>query len=148
MAARSEEREGFTDHLTPQEIGWYFVRTFLLLPFFSAAVTVLSIHISRADQVKLEVDQYNNDIETLAERMTDAYRDDRDAVASQPPRLAIAKLTLLPEVIAMMHRSVLCLLLFPFSVLSALKPVLFPCLIFFLGFAPLHLIDSALLLPW
>ena len=52
--------------------------------------------------MKKEVDQYNNDIETLAERMTDAYRDDKEAISNH--RLAISKLTLLPEVIAMLHR--------------------------------------------
>jgi hypothetical protein len=54
------------------------------------------------DAIKKEVEQYNNDIETLAERMSDAYRDDRESISQN--QLAIAKLTLLPQVVIMLHR--------------------------------------------
>lgn len=54
------------------------------------------------DAVKKEVEQYNNDIETLAERMSDAYRDDKEAIAQD--KMAISKLQLLPEVVVMLHR--------------------------------------------
>jgi transcription factor SPN1 len=54
------------------------------------------------DAVKKEVEQYNNDIETLAERMSDAYRDDKESIAQNT--LAIAKLQLLPQVVIMLHR--------------------------------------------
>ena len=54
------------------------------------------------DQIKRDVEQYTNDIETLAERMTDAYRDDKDAIANGT--LAINKLQLLNDVVAMLHR--------------------------------------------
>jgi transcription factor SPN1 len=54
------------------------------------------------EAVKKEVEQYNNDIETLAERMSDAYRDDKEAIAQNT--FAIAKLQLLPQVVIMLHR--------------------------------------------
>jgi transcription factor SPN1 len=54
------------------------------------------------DAIKKEVEQYNNDIETLAERMSDAYRDDKEAIAKNT--FAIAKLQLLPQVVVMLHR--------------------------------------------
>lgn len=54
------------------------------------------------DVVKKEVEQYNSDIETLAERMSDAYRDDKEAIAQD--KMAISKLQLLPEVVVMLHR--------------------------------------------
>jgi len=54
------------------------------------------------DAVKKEVEQYNNDIETLAERMSDAYRDDKEAISKN--ELAISKLQLLPQVVIMLHR--------------------------------------------
>jgi len=45
---------------------------------------------------------YNGEIETLSERMTDAWIDDKKA--NQAGKLAVSKLKLLPEVIAMLHR--------------------------------------------
>lgn len=54
------------------------------------------------EAIKKEVEQYNNDIETLAERMSDAYRDDKESMAQG--QLAIAKLQLLPQVVTMLHR--------------------------------------------
>jgi len=56
----------------------------------------------RGKPVEKAATEYNDDVETLAERMIDAYSDDkRDNSAG---RLAVAKLKLLPEVIAMLHR--------------------------------------------